>query len=109
MKFAKILRSDSVPEWRQKYIDYKGLKRLLKSLKPVEQETTQTNENLDTNPPTEVSITVSQPNAAQKLKRRPTLVNKMSRSFSNVKNIHSRGDLYFLFVKKRKNYSNIYQ
>jgi SPX domain protein involved in polyphosphate accumulation len=96
MKFAKILRSDLVPEWRQKYIDYRGLKRLLKSLKSDEQEkTTQTNENLDTNSPTEVSITVSQPNADQKLKQRPTIVNKMSRSFSNVKNIHSRGDLFF--------------
>jgi hypothetical protein len=30
MKFAKYLHAESVPEWRKKYIDYKGLKKVLK-------------------------------------------------------------------------------
>ncbi|KAI8053976.1 SPX domain-containing protein [Syncephalis plumigaleata] len=30
MKFAKYLHAESVPEWRKKYIDYKGLKKAIK-------------------------------------------------------------------------------
>ncbi|KAG2179970.1 hypothetical protein INT43_003757 [Umbelopsis isabellina] len=30
MKFAKYLESESIPEWRKAYIDYKGLKKKLK-------------------------------------------------------------------------------
>ncbi|GBB90283.1 hypothetical protein RclHR1_01720004 [Rhizophagus clarus] len=33
MKFAKVLQSELVPEWKKAYIDYKGLKRLLASIK----------------------------------------------------------------------------
>ncbi|CAJ0840592.1 15316_t:CDS:10 [Entrophospora sp. SA101] len=33
MKFAKVLQSDSVPEWKSKYIDYKKLKKLLGRIK----------------------------------------------------------------------------
>ena len=32
MKFAKYLEAESVPEWRRKYIDYKGLKKCLKAI-----------------------------------------------------------------------------
>ncbi|KAG9293473.1 hypothetical protein G9A89_009197 [Geosiphon pyriformis] len=32
MKFAKVLQTESVPEWRKKYIDYKGLKKLLRQV-----------------------------------------------------------------------------
>ena len=32
MKFAKYLEAESVPEWRKKYIDYKGLKKCLKAI-----------------------------------------------------------------------------
>nr|POE72930.1 protein syg1 [Quercus suber] len=32
MKFAKQLEDDAVPEWRSKYFDYKGAKKLLKAV-----------------------------------------------------------------------------
>ncbi|KAK9727557.1 Xenotropic and polytropic retrovirus receptor 1 [Basidiobolus ranarum] len=32
MKFAKYLETESVPEWKQKYIDYKALKKALKRI-----------------------------------------------------------------------------
>lgn len=35
MKFAKYLEAESVPEWRKKYIDYKGLKKALKGIRKV--------------------------------------------------------------------------
>src|SRR3954471_20473653 len=86
MKFAKVLQSELVPEWRKKYIDYKGLKRLLKSVK---QEAIQACESLDTNGPTEVSITIPQPTASvQQPKRSQNIVNRISRSLSNA--IHKR-------------------
>src|SRR5436305_5099955 len=94
MKFAKILRSELVPEWRQKYIDYRRLKRLLKS---IEQEITQTCESSDTNVPNEVSITIPQPTtAAQQPRRRPTIISRMSKNFSN------KQSKLLLFVKKKK-------
>lgn len=33
MKFAKVLRSELVPEWKKAYIDYKELKRLIAFIK----------------------------------------------------------------------------
>jgi hypothetical protein len=36
MKFAKYLESESIPEWRKAYIDYKGLKKKLKAIEKVE-------------------------------------------------------------------------
>lgn len=35
MKFAKYLESESIPEWRKAYIDYKGLKKKLKVIEKV--------------------------------------------------------------------------
>jgi hypothetical protein len=35
MKFAKYLESESIPEWRKAYIDYKGLKKKLKAIEKV--------------------------------------------------------------------------
>jgi SPX domain protein involved in polyphosphate accumulation len=35
MKFAKYLESQSVPEWRKAYINYKGLKKRLKQIEKV--------------------------------------------------------------------------
>jgi SPX domain protein involved in polyphosphate accumulation len=35
MKFAKYLESQSVPEWRKAYINYKGLKKKLKHVEKV--------------------------------------------------------------------------
>jgi hypothetical protein len=32
MKFAKYLSSETVPEWRAKYLDYRGLKKYLKRI-----------------------------------------------------------------------------
>ncbi|KAG1076674.1 hypothetical protein G6F42_025363 [Rhizopus arrhizus] len=32
MKFAKYLESESIPEWRKAYINYKGLKKRLKAI-----------------------------------------------------------------------------
>ncbi|CAG8561399.1 760_t:CDS:2, partial [Acaulospora morrowiae] len=32
MKFSKVLKAECVPEWKRKYIDYKGLKKLLSSV-----------------------------------------------------------------------------
>jgi SPX domain protein involved in polyphosphate accumulation len=32
MKFAKYLESESIPEWRRAYINYKGLKKRLKAI-----------------------------------------------------------------------------
>ncbi|KAI8061569.1 SPX domain-containing protein [Gongronella butleri] len=32
MKFAKVLETESIPEWRKAYIQYKGLKKRLKSV-----------------------------------------------------------------------------
>ena len=105
MKFAKILQTELVPEWRKKYIDYKGLKRLLKSVK---QESIQACESLDTNGPTEVSITIPQQTAsAQRPKQCLNIINSVSRSLSNA--IHKRSHFIppsqskFLFVVKNKN------
>ena len=50
MKFAKILQSELVPEWKKQYINYRGLKRLLKSI--------DRSNNSDT--PAEVSISIPQ-------------------------------------------------
>lgn len=35
MKFAKHLESESIPEWRKAYINYKGLKKRLKAIEKV--------------------------------------------------------------------------
>ena len=35
MKFAKYLESESIPEWRKAYINYKGLKKRLKAVDKV--------------------------------------------------------------------------
>jgi SPX domain protein involved in polyphosphate accumulation len=35
MKFAKYLESESIPEWRKAYINYKGLKKRLKAIEKV--------------------------------------------------------------------------
>lgn len=35
MKFAKYLESESIPEWRRAYINYKGLKKKLKAVEKV--------------------------------------------------------------------------
>lgn len=35
MKFSKYLESQSVPEWRKAYINYKGLKKKLKQVERV--------------------------------------------------------------------------
>jgi SPX domain protein involved in polyphosphate accumulation len=35
MKFSKYLESQSVPEWRKAYINYKGLKQKLKQVERV--------------------------------------------------------------------------
>ena len=32
MKFSKLLDQESVPEWKKMYIDYKGLKHILKDV-----------------------------------------------------------------------------
>jgi SPX domain protein involved in polyphosphate accumulation len=100
MKFAKILQEELVPEWRKKYIDYKGLKRLLKS---IQQEALQTCESLDTDGPAEVSITIPQPTASvQQQEQNPTIVKRMSRRLSNA--MHKRPSFIstsqstFLFV-----------
>ncbi|KAK9760435.1 Xenotropic and polytropic retrovirus receptor 1 [Basidiobolus ranarum] len=42
MKFAKYLETESVPEWKQKYIDYKALK---KALKRIEEKQGPSNKN----------------------------------------------------------------
>jgi len=61
MKFAKVLQSELVPEWRKQYIDYKGLKRLLTSVKrSQEQERCGRNDSV-TMDSTNVSITIPQP------------------------------------------------
>jgi SPX domain protein involved in polyphosphate accumulation len=36
MKFAKFLESESIPEWRKAYINYKGLKKRLKAIEKVD-------------------------------------------------------------------------
>lgn len=41
MKFAKYLTTESVPEWRKKYINYKLLKKLLKQIKPPKHDSTE--------------------------------------------------------------------
>lgn len=38
MKFAKQLQSQAVPEWREHYINYKGLKKLLKAVERLRKE-----------------------------------------------------------------------
>src|SRR4051794_33732143 len=115
MKFAKVLRSKLVQEWRKKYIDYDDLKILLKLVerskiieKQEEIEIVQTCESLDTNRfptryPNEVSITISQQaaTAVGKNTRRSSttsisglasksnnLIRKMSKKISNA--IHER-------------------
>jgi SPX domain protein involved in polyphosphate accumulation len=35
MKFAKYLESQSIPEWRRAYINYKALKKRLKAIEKV--------------------------------------------------------------------------
>lgn len=35
MKFAKYLESQSIPEWRKAYINYKALKKRLKAIEKV--------------------------------------------------------------------------
>jgi SPX domain protein involved in polyphosphate accumulation len=35
MKFAKYLETQSIPEWRKAYIDYKSLKKKLKVIEKV--------------------------------------------------------------------------
>lgn len=37
MKFAKYLESESIPEWRKAYINYKGLKKRLTAIERVQE------------------------------------------------------------------------
>lgn len=105
MKFAKILQTELVPEWKKKYIDYKGLKRLLKS---IQQESLQTCESLDTNGPADVSITIPQPTASVQQPKCLDILNRMSRRFSDVIHkrssfIHSsRSKFFFCCIKEKK-------
>lgn len=46
MKFSKHLESQSVPEWRKAYINYKELKKELKQVEKVQQKK---KKNCDTN------------------------------------------------------------
>ncbi|CAG8791464.1 21318_t:CDS:2, partial [Racocetra persica] len=36
MKFGKLLQTESVPEWKKKYIDYKGLKAKLEKVQQAQ-------------------------------------------------------------------------
>jgi SPX domain protein involved in polyphosphate accumulation len=106
MKFAKILQSELVPEWKKAYIDYTGLKRLITSIKRSlkEQQSSQqshqqeqerceslnennTNFSISTNS-TEISIQIPQ----QTEKRLSNLSSFRSNSFlSRFKNLPKRG------------------
>src|ERR1051325_11609672 len=104
MKFARILRSELVPEWKKKYINYKGLKVLLKSIERP------TLESSDTNSSAEVSITIPQPTAAaQQPKRRSTfglsrhesLISTMSGRFIHSTRKQTSPRSEFRFVCKK--------
>lgn len=38
VKFGKVLEGSVVPEWRNQYVDYKGLKKLLKPMHTTNQQ-----------------------------------------------------------------------
>ncbi|CAI2166780.1 11696_t:CDS:10 [Funneliformis geosporum] len=86
MKFAKYLRTESVPEWKEKYIDYKGLKILLNAidLKPTTQPTPSS--PLDN----EVTISISQPTATHDHASRTFKTNSLSGIISKSSNLMNR-------------------
>src|SRR5436305_12750558 len=109
MKFARILRSELVPEWKKQYINYKYLKRLLK---PIKKSIGENSDTSDSNRSDEVSISIPQPTVdVQQLKRRPntslprqnSLLFRMSSHFthSTRKRTDSRSVFTFYFVKKK--------
>src|SRR5437764_9969749 len=84
MKFAKVLEIELVPEWKKKYIDYKGLKRLLKSIERsriIKNEKQREQEIIEGS--TQVSITIPQNPKPQRRSSFSSLASKLSNTMRN--------------------------
>ncbi|CDZ97259.1 Predicted small molecule transporter [Phaffia rhodozyma] len=90
MKFARYLQENLTPEWRRAYIDYKGLKKIIKTVNPRSPSAFRRNDSSDSDdeaPVTDVSRpsqsatnTTTQPTPSSFSANEPQLTKKTSRS-----------------------------
>ncbi|CAG8747894.1 6534_t:CDS:2, partial [Funneliformis mosseae] len=88
MKFAKCLRAELVPEWKEKYIDYEGLRIILSAidLVPTSQSTpfSLTNNDFTISIPQKTTGTLKTNPLSSIISRSSSLMKRMSKTCSNV-------------------------